>query len=89
VVVLTKSKTAWAAAFGFAIFWIGIGWGVVHDFVVKHPKLPPGWIVYWEPYKPASILAKAGLLIFLVAIIVETALGTYRFISRLTHKHDT
>lgn len=82
---MVRRKILWLAVLGFLCFWIGIGWDAIHEHIQKRTD-PPGWIFDRAPYEPALILAKIGLLVFLVAAIIGIARLVSHGIFRLIHK---
>ena len=78
----------WSAVFGFLCFWIGVGWAAIHEHIQKRTD-PPGWIFDRAPYEPALILAKIGLLVFLVATTIGIARLVSNGIFRLIRKRPS
>jgi hypothetical protein len=74
---MLRSRTTRAAAFGFVLYWVGVGWAMLHGYVAKRHD-PPGWIVDRGLYQPAVILSWIGVLVFLIASAVGIAGWTYR-----------
>ena len=80
-----RSKNLWIAVIGFLCFWIGVGWGVIHEHFQKRLD-PPGWIFDRAPYEPALMVSKVGLVVFLAASIVGVARLITASIFRLTRR---
>ncbi len=75
------SKGPKSAIAGFVAFWVGVGWAALHEHLNKC-TYPPGWIIDHELYQPAAILAKAGILVFLVAGIGSMIFWASRVIAK-------
>ena len=69
---MLRSRAAKAAAFGFVLYLVGVGWAMLHDHLAKRHD-PPGWIVDRGLYQPAVILSWIGVLIILIASAIGIA----------------
>jgi hypothetical protein len=75
------SKISKVAGVGFISFWVGIAWGLLHEYIYPYHHPPLSITFDREYYRPASVLSRIGLLAFVVFTVFGISRWVYRRIS--------